>query len=98
MFCRHCRRARASRPRRLCWNCFYDPKTRRLYPKTSKFARLGAGLGTTPVTPPPYPTTAPPGSPEKIAIMQQRAEARQELFHPKDAPFGTVALTPARAG
>ena len=30
--CRHCRRASISRPRRLCWCCFYTPEIQALYP------------------------------------------------------------------
>ena len=33
----------------------------------------------------PLPTNAPPGSPDKVAIMMARAEADQQLFHPLDA-------------
>jgi hypothetical protein len=47
---------------------------------------------------PPFPTSAAPGSPEKIAILQQRAEARQELFHPNDASGAELELEHARAG
>jgi hypothetical protein len=31
------------------------------------------------------PTTARPGSPEKVAILMQRARLRQPLWHPQDA-------------
>ena len=34
---------------------------------------------------PPRPTTALPGTPEKIAIMAARLEAGYHLHHPKDA-------------
>jgi len=33
---------------------------------------------------PPFPTQALPGSPEKILLLSQRAQQRQELFHPQD--------------
>jgi len=82
------------RPRGLCWSCFYTPGIRDLYPSTSKFGRRGLGnfYGRAPL--PPFPTGVLPGSPEKIAILAQRADLRQELFHPDDA---TLAGTPGLA-
>jgi len=82
----------------LCWACFYKPEVRALYPSTSKFARHGLGTGQFIPTLPAFPTNATPGSPEKIAILQQRALSRQELFHPHDASFGCPARTAALAG
>jgi hypothetical protein len=85
MRCRHCRRAAISRPRQLCWSCYYAPGVRDLYPSTSKFGRRGPGnfCGKAPL--PPFPTRALPGSAEKITLLIQRAQQRQELFHPDDA-------------
>ena len=34
---------------------------------------------------PPQPTTAPPGSLEKIRVLTVRALLNQDLFHPDDA-------------
>lgn len=34
----------------------------------------------------PEPTAAPPGSREKLAILCQRADAGQDLWHPDDGP------------
>ena len=36
--CRHCLRHKVSRPRGLCWTCYYKPGVRDLYPATGKFA------------------------------------------------------------
>jgi hypothetical protein len=85
MFCRHCQKAPVSRPRKLCWSCYYTPGVRELYPSTSKFGRRGGGnfYGLAPL--PPFPTAAMPGSPEKIVLLTQRADQRQQLFHPHDA-------------
>ncbi len=33
----------------------------------------------------PEPTDSLPGSPEKVAILAERARLRQQLFHPDDA-------------
>jgi hypothetical protein len=34
------------------------------------------------------PTAALPGSPEKVAVLTQRARLRQPLWHPQDASMG----------
>jgi hypothetical protein len=36
---------------------------------------------------PPLPTTAPPGSPEKLAVLEERTRRKQALFHPADARY-----------
>ncbi|MBY0521815.1 MAG: hypothetical protein K2R98_00360 [Gemmataceae bacterium] len=86
MLCRHCNQVRSNRPRGLCWSCYYTPGVRDLYPSTSKFARRGVsdfnGKAHTAA-----PTIALPGSPEKVAILEERARLQQELWHPADAPM-----------
>ena len=72
MFCRHCERNQACRPRGLCWTCYYTPRIRKKYPSTSKFARRGPGAVFRLGSPPTAPTQAIPGSPEKIAVLAQR--------------------------
>jgi hypothetical protein len=83
--CRHCAKSSVNRPRGLCWGCYYTPGVRDLYPSTSKYARHGVGnfAGAAPL--PPAPTTAPPGTPEKVAVLESRAKGRFALFHPYDA-------------
>ncbi len=46
------------------------------------------------------PTSAPPGSSQKIEILRQRAEAGQPLFHPDDnqALTGLVPRIPVYKG
>jgi hypothetical protein len=83
--CRHCRRGKVTRPRGLCWACYYQPGVREKYPSPSIFGRRGIDDFYGRITPPPFPTAALPGTPEKIAILTQRAELGQELFHPNDA-------------
>ena len=84
MQCRHCNKVKSNRPRGLCWSCYYRPGVRELYPSTSKFARRGVsdfnGRAALPV-----PTTALPGTPEKVAVLEMRAALRQQLWHPDDA-------------
>jgi hypothetical protein len=95
MSCRHCGRERAARPRGLCWTCYQTLEIRRQYASLSKFGRRGVldfcGLGQLPAA----PTSALPGSIEKVAILQQRASRRESLWHPEDAPFAGNTLSPA---
>jgi len=42
--CRHCGNANATRPRGLCWRCYYTPGVKELYPSTSKFGVWGNGI------------------------------------------------------
>ena len=87
MMCRHCERVKSNRPRGLCWSCYYRPGVRDLYPSTSKFARRGVGdfNGTAKLA--ALPTDALPGTPEKVAILEQRARLGLALWHPRDAPM-----------
>jgi hypothetical protein len=85
MICRHCNKTRSNRPRGLCWSCYYTPGVRDRYPSTSKFARRGIGdfNGCTRLA--ARPTCAPPGSPEKVEVLAQRASLGLSLWHPHDA-------------
>src|SRR5437588_13077231 len=85
MLCRHCNRVKSNRPRGLCWSCYYTPGVRELFPSTSKFARRGVldFNGRTALA--AEPTTALPGTREKVAILEERARLGQSLSHPLDA-------------
>src|SRR5688500_4225283 len=85
MLCRHCQMNKISRPRGLCWNCYYLPGVREQVPSTSKFGRRGPGKLFAAAALWLFPTVAPPASSEKVAILEQRAALHQELFHPDDA-------------
>jgi hypothetical protein len=91
MLCRHCQRARANRPRGLCWSCYYRPGVRDRYPSLSKFAPHGIDDFTGRAPLPAAPTRALPGTPEKVAVLEQRARQRQALWHPLDAGFDQPA-------
>jgi hypothetical protein len=95
MGCRHCGHARVNRPRGLCWSCYYKPGLRDLYPSTSKFAHRGLADFNGKATMPPQPTRALPGSPEKVAVLEQRARKRQSLWHPLDASLDRIDRLPA---
>ena len=73
--CRHCGKGRITRPRKLCRNCYHTPGVRELY---------GGRWRVKPAT---QPTDALPGSLKKILVLMRRAAAREELWHPDDAPF-----------
>jgi hypothetical protein len=85
MLCRNCNRVSANRPRGLCWSCYYRPGVRDHFPSTSKFARHGVEDFNGAATSPPLPTLALPGTPAKVAILEERARLRQCLWHPQDA-------------
>ncbi|HKA07074.1 MAG TPA: hypothetical protein VKD71_07430 [Gemmataceae bacterium] len=92
MICRHCLRSRVNRPRGLCWSCYYRPGVREQYPSTSKFARRGLGnfCGAAPL--PAIATQAAPGSEEKIAVLSQRVQNGQSLWHPNDLTLETAPI------
>ena len=96
--CRHCRFGAISRPRRLCWGCYYTPGVRDLYPSTSKFARRGVGDFNGRCSPAALPTAALPGTPEKVLVLEERARMRQELWHPNDATIDRPAPVVMKAG
>ena len=84
----HCCHVRLiSRPRGLCWRCFYTPGVRDRFPSKSKYARRGVGNGNGNGKLPPFPTHATPGSDEKIAVLEERARMKVLLWHPEDVDF-----------
>lgn len=83
-YCRHCSLRKVTRPKGLCWKCYYEPHIVRQYPSTSKFANRGVMLGNRTPPPPPAPTHARPGSPEKVAVLEARNGAGYGLWHPAD--------------
>jgi hypothetical protein len=87
MMCRHCKRVRSNRPRGLCWSCYYTPGVRDQYPSTSKFARRGVSDFNGQTSLAARPTDALPGTPEKVAILEERARLGLSLWHPQDAPM-----------
>lgn len=85
--CSHCSRpVYALRSRGLCDRCYVVRAIRVQYPllrpgfdwRSSAGIHERAGL--------PEPTSAPPGSEAKIAVMAARAERNESLWHPLDGP------------
>src|SRR5947209_2207253 len=85
MLCRHCDSAVVSRPRGLCWSCYYTPGVREQFPSTSKYGRRGLGNFNGKGAPPSQPTDALPGSEEKVLVLMERARLKQGLWHEDDA-------------
>jgi hypothetical protein len=91
--CRHCRVRPGSRPRGLCWVCYLEPDTRASYFSLSKFGGYDSRPGDKeavgnfrgPGKPTASATSALPGTPEKVAVLAQRAQDREILWHPGDA-------------
>jgi hypothetical protein len=84
MLCRHCHRSPVTRPRGLCRTCYYRSGVRDRFPSTSKFARQGFGLASRTPGLPSAPTIALPGTPQKVAVLEERARLHQSLWHPLD--------------
>ncbi len=68
----------------LCRRCSRDPAVRARFP-ASVHARRGAGLGCRGYRLPDAPTAARPGSPAKVAVLEERAAQGVALWHPDDA-------------
>lgn len=86
--CRHCQRKSVSRPRGLCWTCYYAPGVRDKYPPTSKYASgaVRADIDFNgPAKPAPEATAELPLTAGKVAVLQARAAACVNLWHPDDA-------------
>jgi hypothetical protein len=87
MKCRHCKNSKVNRPRGLCWSCYYKPGVREMFPSTSKFARRGLGQLFCNAPVPAAATNAMPGTEDKIAVLAQRVQNQESLWHPQDAGF-----------
>ena len=80
--CRHCGTRTVSRPRGLCSSCYYRREIREQYAvvaqayDTDRHNQHRHVLGT--------PTRALPGTPEKVAVLMERARLGQALWHLQD--------------
>lgn len=92
--CWHCGERNRSRPAGLCFRCFYIPGLPEQYRTESKFCDRGHGLGNRNAPLPDLPTDALPGSPEKLAILEQRAQLGQSLWHPRDRRITETDIVP----
>lgn len=84
--CVHCKEKIVCRPRGLCWTCYHVPSVRSLYGgKVHVNFREGSGARINGNVPLPIPTSAVPGSEDKIEVLTMRAELGLALKHPEDA-------------
>lgn len=91
MPCLHCDHPIVNRPRGLCWVCYYTPGVKEKYGPLSKYGRRGVGHRDGALS---TPTTALPGTPEKLAVLEQRAANGESLWHPEDPVIsGTRAVS-----
>jgi hypothetical protein len=60
---------------------------REKYPSTSKYARRGVSDFNGHPAVATRPTDAAPGTPEKVAVLEERAGLGLSLWHPFDAPM-----------
>lgn len=77
--CRHCHQLAWLKPRKLCYTCYETQWIRDLYPPKFTVRKAGA------ITPASAPTSARPGSEEKIRVMTERYARNEAIFHPQDA-------------
>ena len=89
--CRHCHTtAMYSGRRGLCNRCYRDTDTRRLYPELDTVTP-GVSISNPCRGIAPKPTYEPPGSEGKLRVLEARAAAGYDLFHPNDAADMTGA-------
>lgn len=80
--CRHCSRTLGIIGRGLCQKCHRTPGVRERYASDSKFAKRPEPAAK---SLPAEPTAAPPGTPEKVAVMEARVRRGEQPHHPRDA-------------
>lgn len=79
--CVHCGHIPANRPRGLCNKCYRNMSIRNLYGATGRYGILDF-MGSAKKT---EPTMSLPGTQDKVAIMMERAERGETLWHHADA-------------
>jgi hypothetical protein len=82
--CKHCSRPARYPTRGLCQPCYKDKAVRERYPRLRETQTRAAPAARVPPLA-PEPTPAPPGSREKVAVMEWRVHNGYQPFHPGDA-------------
>lgn len=80
--CNHCKARPIDSPRGLCQPCFKNTGIRNRYKVGSVMSSRSEFESKTPF--PPEPTTAQPGSEEKIQVYEWRVQNGYRLWHPDD--------------
>lgn len=78
--CRHCRVTRMIRSRGLCGRCHRTPAIKARYPIAVRTLPDMFNVKPRPCR----PTTAGPGTEEKIRVMAERFRRGEAIFHPSD--------------
>lgn len=93
MICRNCNECRVSRPRGLCWVCYYTPGVKDRFKPVSKYGKRYKDEEPAKPTDGRLPKPIPgliPGSEAKIRVMAERAARRESLFHPQELKHTTA--------
>ncbi|HWG69673.1 MAG TPA: hypothetical protein VN692_09690 [Steroidobacteraceae bacterium] len=85
--CLHCHTFKRTRPRGLCRRCHTDKSIRKQYAPTSPHGRRMKVYPPGPRPKPRSPTSARPGSEDKILALQARVSRGLDPHHPRDAPM-----------
>ena len=83
--CRHCGQRPQGRARGLCHSCYFKPHIRCRYPAQGQLTAQGMVNSCSSAPLAAEPTTALPGTKQKVRVMAERAHRREQLFHPADA-------------
>ncbi len=86
--CRHCKIKPPGEKRGLCRSCYDKPGVKERYSGKYRSEPDGKKGGRAL----PEPTTAPPGTIEKIAVLIERVRLGQALWHHLDTAMDRVAL------
>ena len=82
--CRHCKKLRAIKSRKLCSDCWLNAVIRNLYPVWGKHKTQPDQDWNGPALP-PEPTRTEPGTLARQEVYAERVRSRQALHHPGDA-------------
>lgn len=98
--CQHCKLKWQIKPRGLCYSCYIIPSIKDRYStKDSRANNRGHGLSIQGIRPmPSTPTVAFPGSPRKIAVLEDRASRGEQLWHPDDLTMFNIEEFMQRIG
>lgn len=94
--CVHCGRPNVSRPRGMCWTCYYLPGVRDQY-ATKGNAGHGVGQDNHAHRLAAIPTRHLPGTEGKLREMAARVAAGVSCFHPGDRLDGDRVLSECTA-
>lgn len=95
--CAHCKERKNIIARGCCSTCYHNPAIVKNYPKQNRGPKKGfrhvgdmkwfrpKQLGEKRGRMPDEPTTALPGTEEKMMVMRARLERGEHLYHPRDA-------------